>query len=518
MRRALFLFLTALLALPLLFTLSPLDAGEGPQRPQRAGEVRSLVPVGHIVRGAAPQIEAKRNDPVFWQDVVRTQKGGRARIGLLDGSILNVGSESQLQIVQHDAATQSTAIDLAYGRLRSKAVRLSRPSAQFEVRTPVAHAGVVGTLFITRVFPSYTEILCLEGSVRARSRDTSVAGEVLVRAGEFTRVARGLPPTPPAPAPPELLREAQEETDLPLALELSRVELSWPPAGCGVDAELLLRGWGKQLRDGKEIETPVDGEMLTGTLQAGALSVFVEGGRASLQGPFSAEPPQGAFTPSGAAAPVPTKIYEPLKLAAGESWRAPRAVFVGAAFYVLGPMGFKGPAEFRFAQSPATLLWQGPCGAGFLAPPIPAGEYDVTMLLSGNPAARGRMNLIDVSYRMAVPPVITRGKETDFGVDLRGLAGLEQHTGGRPILTVALTNQTPAIIGNLRSSTRGSKVSGETVTFVVGGGNIDAAGMARLDASARGRQAGNFNLGVKIELDDALEKPRTPLAPVPASP
>jgi hypothetical protein len=70
------------------------------------------------------------------------------------------------------------------------------------------------------------------------------------------------------------------------------------------------------------------------------------------------------------------------------------------------------------------------------------------------------------------------------------------------------------IIGNLRSSTRGARVAGETIIFVVGGGNIDAGGMARLDASARGRQAGNFNLGVKIELDDALEKPRTPLTPV----
>jgi hypothetical protein len=507
MRRATFVLLALLLALPLFA-----------KQPQQAGEVRSLVPVGHFVRGSTPQIEAKRNDPVFWQDVVRTQKGGRARIGLLDGSILNVGSESQLQIVQHDAATQSTAIDLAYGRLRSKVVRLARPNAEFQVRTPVAHAGVVGTLFITRVFSSYTEILCLEGSVRVRNRDTSVAGEVLVRAGEFTRVARGLPPTPPAPAPPELVREAQEETELPLAPELSRVEISWPPAGCGVDAELLLRGWTKQMQEGKEIETPVDGELLTGTLQVGAQTVYVEGGRASLQGPFSSQPPQGAFTPSGAAAPVTTKIYEPLQLAAGEGWRAPRAVFVGAAFYVLGPMGFKGPAEFRFAQSPATLLWQGPCGAGFLAPAIPAGEYDVSLLLSGNPAARGRMNLIDVSYRMAVPPAVLRNQETKFGVDLRGLGGLEQHTGGRPVLTVVLTNQTTMIIGNLRSSTRGARVAGETVTFVVGGGNIDAAGTARLDASARGRQAGNFNLGVKIELDDALEKPRTPLAPVQASP
>jgi hypothetical protein len=284
-----------------------------------------------------------------------------------------------------------------------------------------------------------------------------------------------------------------------------------------VDAELLLRGWTKHVRDGKETETPADGEMLTGTLHLGAQSVYVEGGRANLLGPFAGQPPQGTFTPRGAATPVTTKIYEPLELAAGERWRAPRAVFMGSAFYVLGPMSLKGPAEFRFAQSPATLLWQGPCGAGFLAPGIPAGEYDVTLLLSGTAAARGRMNLIDASYRVPVPPSVLRGQETNFGVDLRGLAGLEQHTGGRPVLALALTNQTPAIIGNLRSSTRGARVTGETVTFIVSGGNIDAAGTARLDASARGRQAGTFRLSVDIKLDDALEKPRTSLAPVPST-
>jgi len=508
MRRAALLFVSLFLS----------SFASAQSSPQPAGEVRALVPTGYIQRGGAPQAETKRRDPVFWQDVVRTERGGRVRIGLLDGSILNVASASQLQITQHDAASQSTAIDLAYGSLRAKAVRLAKPGSQFTVRTPVAHAGVVGTFFFVRVFPDFTEILSLEGSVRVRNRDESVVGEVLVRAGEYTRVARGLPPTPPAPASPEQVRDANQETALPTETNLSRVEISWPPPACGVDAHLLLRGWSKQAQEGREVESLVDAELLTGSLRVGTQTVFVEGGRASLLGPFSSAPPEGAFTPAGRAEPVPTKIWAPLEMPIGEGWRAPRAVFVGSAFYVLGPMGLAGTPEFRFAESPATLLWQGPCGAGFLAPRMPGGEYNVSLSLSGSPVAGGVMNLVDASYRIANPPVVTRGQQTGFGVDLQGLGGLDRFTEGRPVITVLLTNQTPGIIADLRSSTRGAIPGGNTITFPVTGRNITSGGTVRLDGSARGVQAGTFSIGVNFKLDEALEKPRTPLTPVNLQP
>src|SRR3972149_3115478 len=146
-------------------------------------------------------------------------------------------------------------------------------------------------------------------------------------------------------------------------------------------------------------------------------------------------------------------------------------------------MGLVGTPEFRFAESPATLLWQGPCGAGFLAPRMPGGDYNVSLSLSGSPVARGVMNLTDVSYRIANPPTVTRGQQTSFGVDLQGLGGLDRYTDGRPVITVVLTNQTPGIIADLRSSTRGAIPGGNTITFPVTGRNITPAGTARLDGS-----------------------------------
>ncbi len=42
--------------------------------------------------------------------------------------------------------------------------------------------------------------------------------------------------------------------------------------------------------------------------------------------------------------------------------------------------------------------------------------------------------------------------------------------------------------------------------------------MARLDANGRGRQRGEFVLGVENKLDEALEQPTNPLTPVKPGP
>jgi hypothetical protein len=106
-------------------------------QPNRAGEIR----------GSASPLTAARNDPVYRQDTVRTDRAGRVRIGLLDGSILNVGSASSLIISKHNPPTQQTQIELEYGRIRPDVVRIVKPGGSFEIRTPGAVTGVVGTKF-----------------------------------------------------------------------------------------------------------------------------------------------------------------------------------------------------------------------------------------------------------------------------------------------------------------------------------------------------------------------------------
>ena len=209
----------SVLAVAVILSLAialPPEMLAAPQGGQRAGEVSRMIPQVGIQR-ASQTITASVKSAVMWQDVVNTKVGGRVRIGLDDGSILNVGSESSLVVVKHDSGAQQTELELTYGKLRSEAVKISRPGGKFEVRTPAGVAGVVGTIWFMR-FSSLTgimEVLGLEGIVRVCNRNVP-PDCVDVGPGQMTsvRVGDSAPPAAPVPASSELITDAGSSTDV----------------------------------------------------------------------------------------------------------------------------------------------------------------------------------------------------------------------------------------------------------------------------------------------------------------
>jgi len=81
------------------------------QAAQSAGKITAVVPIVNVIRGAQ-QVAASTSQQVFWGDVINTGHLARARVALDDGSILSVGSDSNLAIAKHDAAQQQTDLDL----------------------------------------------------------------------------------------------------------------------------------------------------------------------------------------------------------------------------------------------------------------------------------------------------------------------------------------------------------------------------------------------------------------------
>jgi len=205
-------FCLLLLAVVLPPSGSITHAGSHEQRV--AGHITALLPEDQVLR-EKDSLAAVKDMVLLWHDVVKTDKGGRVRIALADGSVLNVGSDAQLRIIKHDPQRQQTILELLYGRLLASAIRIVKPTGRFDVRTPVAVAGVVGTQFGLRVDSDSTDVVCREGSVRVRSQVDSVVGEVVLQPGEFTHVQRGKPPSPPAPASPERLRAGDDATSIP---------------------------------------------------------------------------------------------------------------------------------------------------------------------------------------------------------------------------------------------------------------------------------------------------------------
>lgn len=176
----------------------------------RAGQVSRLIPTVNIQR-AAQQLAAAVQMPVLWEDVVNTQRLARARVTLDDGSILTVGSESSLRVTKHDPGAQQTQLDLTYGRMRSKAVRVARPGGGYEVRTPAGVAGVVGTDFYVLYLNAVMQLIVFEGVVKL----CNLRGQCVdVGAGMTSTVRSDQQPDPPTPATPLQLTEAAQSTDL----------------------------------------------------------------------------------------------------------------------------------------------------------------------------------------------------------------------------------------------------------------------------------------------------------------
>jgi len=199
------LLLSSLIAIPADIWAAPQPAG------QRAGEVSRVIPLVNIAR-SGKTINASAKTAVDWLDLVNTQVNARARIALDDGSVLNVGSESSMKIVKHDAGAQQTELELTYGKLRTQAQKIAKPDGKFEVRTPAGVAGVVGTDFFVEYANNTMNVIAFEGLVKV----CNLAGVcVLVKAGQMTSVRSGdnSGPLPPQQATLDLLVASSKDTD-----------------------------------------------------------------------------------------------------------------------------------------------------------------------------------------------------------------------------------------------------------------------------------------------------------------
>jgi hypothetical protein len=225
--------LTALLTCLLLAT--PVDLAAQATQPQHAGKLTAVLPVVNVIRGPQ-QTPASTSEAVFWGDVINTGHLARARVALDDGSVLSVGSDSNLTVTKHDGGAQQTELDLNYGRVRAKAVKQVKPNASFQIRTPTGVAGVVGTDFALDSQGDTTRIVVYEGKVnfcayKASKKEEQEGAQggveqkkekngmmlgpcVIVGAGETSSVQFNAAPTPPVPATPVTVTEMSTTTSV----------------------------------------------------------------------------------------------------------------------------------------------------------------------------------------------------------------------------------------------------------------------------------------------------------------
>ena len=184
---------------------SPAQGAAGPE----AGQISRLLPQVQIDR-ASQILVAEASDRVYWNDGLRSGPTGRAHVALKDGSQLNLGSDSSLRILQHDAQAQQTSLDLLLGRMRGKITKMNRPGAKFEIHTPMGVAGLVGTDFSLEVTSDYVELMVFEGEVRFTTTNGQTTN---VTAGNKLRISRSGAFEGPSPASNQEAQDAKDRTD-----------------------------------------------------------------------------------------------------------------------------------------------------------------------------------------------------------------------------------------------------------------------------------------------------------------
>src|SRR5512140_1356316 len=168
-----------------------------PDASSSVGKATRVVPRVEI-QHASQTSRLSVDDPVADNDRIRSAVNGRARIALNDGSILSVGSASELTVRADVAAkTNASRVDVTYGRIRAL-VAPRHLNGPFEIHSKTAIAGVLGTIVFMDATSDVTRVANLSDDttsrVRVTSVDPSVKGEVILMPGEGTAVPAKRPP------------------------------------------------------------------------------------------------------------------------------------------------------------------------------------------------------------------------------------------------------------------------------------------------------------------------------------
>jgi hypothetical protein len=137
-------------------------------------------------------------------DRISTGWGGRLVLGLSDGSLAVMGERTTVEIKSLSGSPR-TVFNILRGNTRIHIERMGGRPNPYRVNTPTAVIAVRGTLFDVLAKESETRVFVHEGEVAVSSL-LNTNEEVLLRAGQTTRVRRAR-----APIEPELFRPGRND-------------------------------------------------------------------------------------------------------------------------------------------------------------------------------------------------------------------------------------------------------------------------------------------------------------------
>jgi hypothetical protein len=181
---------------------------------KEVGKVTRVEGVVEVLRGGKPPAQPlKPGDVINLGDVIRTKSEARAEVTLKDGSIVRIAPRSRLDISHYsEDGVRKVELSMPRGMVESSVsketaemIKSNPKASKFEIKTPVAVAGVRGTNFVVYHDRSVTGVFVKTGVVETYNPKIPEV-KVQVTAGQITTVAPNKPP-----APSRVATEAEKE-------------------------------------------------------------------------------------------------------------------------------------------------------------------------------------------------------------------------------------------------------------------------------------------------------------------
>ena len=179
-----------------------------------AGQVLTVSGSVYLIRDARMN-NAEPQMRILLKDAVETGKRSRTKLFFMDDSILNLGELSRMEVEEYLYSPEKKRSKSIY-RLLNGLLKIVVGRSDLEIHTPTAVAAARGTKFIVWVEGSgedmFTGIITLESEVVVKNIIEGIAGEVILKSGQMSRVYMQKPPEAVQPADIEIMRQFNGRT------------------------------------------------------------------------------------------------------------------------------------------------------------------------------------------------------------------------------------------------------------------------------------------------------------------
>ena len=176
-----------------------------------AGNIKDLKGTAKIFRNKE-WIEAKRDKPLYKDDIVRTFEKSRIKMIFVDDSMLMLGENSAVSVA--DFMKQPGKKDSSVYKLTEGVVNIIVGKRAFEVHTSTSVSAARGTSFLVWVEPGAeqkTGLAVTEGRVDFSNAQDPLSLDV-IPAGRESYISKDKPPTAPARFKQDLIDRYYEQT------------------------------------------------------------------------------------------------------------------------------------------------------------------------------------------------------------------------------------------------------------------------------------------------------------------